>query len=194
MPKAKRTRNSVRKIIQFERLIYDKTEYLIGDSVAIKQKGVIKGYGKITKIWRNRKINDGFIKIRWYYTPDQIFKDVPDFISNRELFESNHSQHLSVQTISGKIEVLSIEKYCQQHKTDKNIHFVRSFYIKESGLLIPSIEEWDKVCLCKKAFNPDKLMVRCDICLKKFHTECTGYNISSGSNWFCKQCINNSLN
>lgn len=192
MPKTRSTRKPVRKIVQFERLIYDKTEYLIGDSVIIKRKGADTGFGKIKKIWRDKKINDGFIKIRWYYTPHQLFKDVPDFISHAELFESDHSEQLSVQTILGKIEVMSIEKYLHQNKTDNNIYFVRAFYDTESDQLIPSVKDWDKVCFCKKAFNPDKLMVKCNSCLKVFHTECTGYNFASGSNWFCMQC-NNSL-
>ena len=89
MPKKSQT---VRKITEYNKVIINHIEYHVGDSVIIKESNDDATYGKILKIFRNSDVFDAFLTISWYYKPSEIFEQVPDYISEAELFDSDLQQ------------------------------------------------------------------------------------------------------
>lgn len=181
-------KNKSQRITEYNHLILNKCKYQIGDSVSVLEEESSIGHGRIQKIWRKNSTSDAFIEIIWYYNPKEVFKALPDFISESELFDSNLKQNLSVRTICEKIQVLSLYEYHQLDLVGPNVFFVRGFYDYKKKTITPSIFEWERVCYCDKIINPDLVYVKCDGCNQLFHVECSGCALETESSWYCKKC------
>ncbi|KAK2716482.1 uncharacterized protein LOC136039152 isoform X2 [Artemia franciscana] len=72
--------------------------------------------GRISSMWSTQKGSrvPAFVKVRWLYFPEDIDKIVrpePGTILEGGLFESNHTDENSLQTIDRKVEVISASEY-----------------------------------------------------------------------------------
>lgn len=186
--KKKQKGKAKEKIVEFNHLILNKSKYMLGDSVQILESADEACFGQILKIFRNPRITDAFVTIAWYYKPNDIFSEIPDFISEAELFSSNHIQDISVQSIYEKITVLGLNEYHELDEVDTNVYFVRGQYDYKKNTFEPDFSEWKTICYCHQILNPDKLFVKCDFCHELFHIECTSFDPGSLSDWYCDLC------
>ena len=177
-------------IFEFKKLIINRSVYEIGESISINQDNEKLGFGRIVKIWRNPEDSDAFIKISWYYRPDEVFIEVPSFISEAELFDSNSLQDVSVMAICEKINVMSFKKYYELDEVEGNTYFTRAFYDPRTNKLKPAINEWERLCYCQGIVNPDFIYLRCEMCSKLFHFECANPMTEGSLKWLCLGCCN----
>ena len=154
----------------------------------IKESNDDATYGKILKIFRNSDVFDAFLTISWYYKPSEIFEQVPDYISEAELFDSDLQQNISVQCIYDKANILSFHEYHALDEVDDEVFFFRGFYYHKTKKIVPPMHEWQTTCYCNTIINPDLVYVTCDFCQNMFHVGCTNYILESEANWFCDFC------
>lgn len=179
------------KATVFNRIILNGETYQVNDSVSILQKNDEIGFGKIKKIWQQHKTNKFYITISWYYTPGEVFSDIPNFISFAELFESENIQNIEVQCIIQKIFVHSLQEYHSQDEVEENVFFTRASFNYLKKTLEPGLSTWMKVCYCNSIVNPDLIYNRCDGCSLCFHFECCEFDNNSNDHWLCKNCTFN---
>ena len=190
MVKNKKTEPDSKKIIHYSQLKLNKDEYHIGDSVRVNEFQDDSSYAKILKIWRNPSKADAYATIFWYFKPSDIFKQVPGFISVAELMESNLEQDISVQSIYGKIEVVTFEEYHSKDEVETDFHFfTRSYFDSKTKVIRPLLSQWKRSCICDCIINPDHKYVSCDRCSKYYHVECVKYD-DKFAHWYCGDCIN----
>lgn len=180
-----------KEITQFKHILLRKEQFSIDDSVAILQEKGVVGYGKIFKIWQQKKNFRSFISISWYYRPDEVFKKVPDFISEAELFQSTNLQDVQIEAIIEKIVVLPFSVYHSNDEVENNVFFTRALFNHLTKTVFPCLSNWIRVCYCDSIINPDVVYNKCDGCLKLFHFECCEFKSESENTWLCRSCLIN---
>jgi hypothetical protein len=178
--------------IEFTSLKINQTDFQVGDTVSINMHANSVAYAKILRIWRKPHGKDAFASIAWFYTPSEVFEEIPDFISQAELFATNHVQDVSVRTIIEKVTILGLSEYHVLDEVEDDVFFARAEYDWKTKIVTPPLEEWERLCYCKGIVNPDVVYVRCDCCSKLYHIGCSDYIPESNANWFCKNCLGGS--
>lgn len=181
---------NAKEIVEYKNIILRKEQYSINDSISILENNDKTSYGKILKIWQDKKTFKSFLTITWFYRPEEVFKKIPDFISEAELFESDNSQDIPVESIIEKIEVLPLATYHLQDEVESNTFFSRACYKHKSKTIYPALSMWKRVCYCESILNPDLIYNKCDGCSSCFHFECCDFQKSSENSWLCDSCIN----
>jgi hypothetical protein len=180
-----------KEITQYKNIILRKEQYSINDSISILEKNEKIGFGKITNIWQDKSTSKSFATITWYYLPEEVFKKVPDFISEAELFESTNTQDIPIESIIEKVEVLSFSAYHSMDEVESSTYFSRALYKHKSNTVVPLLSTWKRVCYCESILNPDLIYNKCDGCSSYFHFECCDFKSSSEDSWLCRSCITN---
>lgn len=73
------------------------------------------------------------IRVKWYYRKSDILKwvfleeDYGDYLSEYEVFMSDHSENVIIESIISKCSVMTIDDY-EKHPNDSNIFFTRAAY------------------------------------------------------------------
>lgn len=100
---------------------------------------------KIIQIFPINGISENYIwpsiKVKWYYTKNDIinlnykkqtnnisFDYFNKIISEYELFSSNHTDVVNIESIISKCQVLKLEEYELLEEVDHNVYFSRSHY------------------------------------------------------------------
>lgn len=138
------------------------------------------------------------IEIQWYYRKEKINwaknKQDPSIckdLSNKELFESDHYDTISPESIKCKCQVLSLKDYQLLKLVRQTTFFTRTKYHYKSGLLFPPVEKWPRICSCNKPINPDKIQTQCLKCRFWFHPSCEGSADTKSKNnikIYCGKC------
>jgi hypothetical protein len=176
----------VKKRIEYNQIILNKDEYKIGDVVRINEYCDDSTFGKIKSIWKISNKPDVFAKISWFFKPLDVFQVLPEFVSTAELIDSDLEQNVSVETIYGKIELLTFRDYHLRDEVDLDVYFTRAFYDYKKKEMRPPLSQWPRSCICESIINPDLVYVNCDNCNELFHVQCVNYKQSQ--KWFCVKC------
>jgi len=171
MPK-RPTKPVVGKTKYFTSLVMDEEKYFLGDSVRVNEKSDDERYANICKIFK--KNNEYLALVRWHLKPTEVFEELPEFVGEAELFDSESYQVVPVESIYDKIYIIPFEKYFQAETVDTDTFYIRATYQKTQTFK-PDFAFWPRNCLCQKIINPDLEFVRCDSCEDLFHFECVGY-------------------
>ena len=147
----------------------------IGDVLKIKECKDEECFGTLLDILKPSRSKYQRIKIRWFYKPSDLFVINHSFLSSGELFDSDHVQEIWFSCVYDKIQVISLEEYNTLEEVDDDIYFTRATYIKKAQKLVPSFEEWKKVCICSSILNPDHLYNVCEKCGGFFHPNCLDF-------------------
>eukprot|EP01024_Parvocaulis_polyphysoides_P064065 TRINITY_DN742_c2_g1_i7.p1 TRINITY_DN742_c2_g1~~TRINITY_DN742_c2_g1_i7.p1 ORF type:complete len:378 (-),score=75.82 TRINITY_DN742_c2_g1_i7:75-1208(-) len=140
-----------------------------GDSVMVQAYNDIQPYiGQIQQIIRQK---DGYyLEVSWFYRPEEAIGGRRPFHGEKELFKSTHVQQISLDTVLGKCQVLSLEAYEGLSEVDDTIFFSRFTYHPIDHRFYP--DQVFVYCECQFPYNPDKFMVQCDSCEDWFHPKC----------------------
>jgi hypothetical protein len=185
-------KSSGQVVIEFKSLKYHDETYNIGDIVMISEHNDDTSFGTLVRIWRKKDKADPMARIRWFYKPSDIFPEKFGFLSQYELFDSDHEQDISVMSLYGKATVLSFEEYHALDEVDDDVFFCRGKYFVNDKSVRPSFEEWQRVCVCNEILNPDLIFVECDKCRKLHHPQCVGVEGKEDEPWVCFKCVINS--
>jgi hypothetical protein len=157
---------------EFASLKLNGTDYCIGDCVAVKLFDDSEAYGTILKIYQSKADGYAYVTLRWFYTPSDVFSSSHDFLSEAELFDSDHVQDIWVQAIFMKVDVMSLEDYHSCDEVEHNVYFCRSTYKSREATLVPPFSEWKRTCVCNKILNPDHFFIVCEGCGAMYHEGC----------------------
>lgn len=172
----------------FNSLLLNGASFQLGDVVIIKEATDERSYGRILRIWKEPGEElQAFIHLRWFYKPVDVFDTVPTYVGTDELFESDHEQDVYVQTISGKIRVVTLEEYLHKESSDKDVYFTRAKYSPATKQLDPPTDEWERVCACQSILSPSESYIACAQCKSRSHPTCA-QQAEGAVDWTCENC------
>lgn len=172
----------------YHKLLLNGVEFRLNDVAIVKEATDDHSYGRILRIWREPGEElQAFIRLRWFYKPSDVFDEVPEFLSDDELFESDHEQDVFVQTINGKVKVLGLEEYMALDNLTEDVFFTRAKFCAATRTLEPRVETWERICTCKTILSPSSEYVRCRECGKRFHPACVKL-AAAVPDWVCSVC------
>lgn len=149
-------------------------QYFPGDTVKVREISDLESYATILSFRANKR-DIYALQIRWFYKPSDVFPlELPPIcISSRELFDSNHSDSISIKCVLGKVQVLTFEEFFARDCFNSDTFFSRALWdCKNTSKLSPAICDWPTVCVCNSAVNPDLAFFRCWNCGAAFHDSC----------------------
>lgn len=159
--------------------------YHIGDVVRVKEWKDEECFGTLLDIYRKKNCKYPLVKIRWFYKPSDIFTIKQPYLSEGELFDSDHVQEIWLDCIYDKVTMLSLEDYRIFDEVDDDTFFTRATYKHITHEIVPPFQEWKRVCTCNSILNPDSLYNVCERCGSLFHQGC----VKSGElNHSCPKC------
>eukprot|EP00828_Plagiopyla_frontata_P042087 TRINITY_DN6198_c0_g1_i1.p2 TRINITY_DN6198_c0_g1~~TRINITY_DN6198_c0_g1_i1.p2 ORF type:complete len:150 (+),score=26.52 TRINITY_DN6198_c0_g1_i1:72-521(+) len=120
-------------------------------------------------------------------------RDRYDFISENEVFETEHTDYTFAECLNGICSILSLEQYDNSKIVNsQQTFFTRAKYdVKKQKIIDPPIQKWPCNCLCQKPINPDLTYINCDKCFKWFHISCANIDvnkITDDINYICWNC------
>ena len=176
-------------IIEYKNLRINDETFTVGDVVMIKEYRDDTCYGALVRIWKEKESPDPYARVRWFYKASDIFDTDYDFLSQAELFDSDHEQDIWVVSLYSKARVLSFDDYHALEEVDEDVLFTRAKFFHKEKIIRPGFEEWKKVCTCNAIINPDHLYLSCDLCQELYHPECVGFIKSEEEPFYCYKCI-----
>ncbi|CAD8054757.1 unnamed protein product [Paramecium primaurelia] len=131
-------------------------------------------------------------KIQWYMRKSEIIKSKPkcsEWISEQELFLTNHQEYILAQSIIASCKILSCNEYQELDEIESTIYFNRLEWDlqKKQFCNMDSVQQF---CFCSQPVNPDRQYIQCDSCKNWYHFECVG--IKNGkyhqNEFHCSKC------
>lgn len=147
--------------------------YNVGDCLMLRESNVKILVCKLLEIIPSGGIPNyeewPSIRVQWYYHWSELdlvnlgIKE-QDFIylGENELFYSDHSETVYIDSILGKCEVFSIQDYDSIDTIEDNAYYSRATFITKEGRLEPPFVSWETLCTCNKPMNPNLLTIGCD--------------------------------
>ncbi|KAJ6766034.1 CHROMATIN REMODELING PROTEIN SHL [Salix purpurea] len=129
------------------------------------------------------------VHVRWYYRPEDSIGGRRQFHGSKEVFQSDHYDTQSADTIEGKCTVHSFKNYTTLDVVGNDDFFCRFEYNSSSGAFNP--ESVAVYCKCEMPYNPDDLMVQCEGCSDWFHPACIEMSAEEANrlgHFFCEKC------
>ncbi|XP_057826053.2 chromatin remodeling protein EBS isoform X2 [Cryptomeria japonica] len=129
------------------------------------------------------------VRVRWYYRPEESIGGRRPFHGVKELFLSDHYDTQIADTIEDKCVVHSFKNYTKLDSVGAEDYFCRFEYKAATGAFTP-----DRVavyCKCEMPYNPDDLMVQCELCKDWFHPACMNLNTEQAKAmeyFYCPDC------
>lgn len=117
------------------------------------------------------------VYVTWYYRPEDSLSGRLLFHGKQELFESDHTDWVSVETVVNACNVYSLQEYeeakINENPDEEKLNFFTRFFFsaKRNRFNECSVRLY---CICNQPQNPDKLMISCDSCTDWFHPSCLG--------------------
>ena len=105
-----------------------------------------------------------------------------------EVFLTNHSDKVPVQSINGKATILTMEEFDALDTAPIGTYYSRADYDIHKKVLKPSFDKWgSRSCSCNMPTNPLQQYMGCDACDKWFHPTCEGVKPDI-ENFICSEC------
>jgi hypothetical protein len=144
----------------------------IGVSVLVRSDDSDKDFiGKVINISEDKQT----LEVNWYYTKYDLprkYAEYLKFLSENEVFVSNHRDRIDAECVNDICRVLTWEEFEKHDTTTPDIYFCRARYDHRQKELAVPVDKWPKHCLCKTPINPDRGIIQCDNCTKWYHLEC----------------------
>ena len=80
------------------------------------------------------------------------------------MFESSVQFCVPMEALKRKCFLSTLDEYSAMEIAHDYFYFQRASFDASRGALVPAIEEWEKICVCRMPYNPDLLTVGCDMC------------------------------
>ena len=140
------------------------------------------------------------IRVQWYYhwsELDLVNMGIKEsdliYMGENELFYSDHSETVYIDSIIGRCDVFSIDEYDNCDTINDDTYYSRAKFITKENRLEPPFHHWETLCTCNKPMNPNLLTVGCDKCGQWYHPKCEGLadeSIKNIETFVCSRCRN----
>lgn len=160
--------------------------FKLGDTVLVRSDAANPYVGVIREIIDKGGKKSEFL-LNWFYRPEEAMGGRKEFHGERELFESDHKDWVSGETIVRKCHVYTMKKYQELKVVGRNDFYSRFTYLPKTHEFRP-----DRVpvfCSCEMPYNPDQLMIMCEICQDWFHPLCQKYDVEAGKDDDSFSCL-----
>jgi hypothetical protein len=161
------------------KLKFRNTIYSPGDDVFLlggegKDNTVL---GKIALIAKVATLQFPILLVNWYYCKkDPVVEEQHLLhVAKKELIFSGYEDWVYVESLKGKINVLTEKKYRQlnpKEREDEKTYFCRNYFIPKTQNILDSLPRG--VCHCNSPYNPDAQLTPCLLCGLFFHPSCSG--------------------
>ncbi|EGD76844.1 hypothetical protein PTSG_08191 [Salpingoeca rosetta] len=169
-----------------------------GDTILVKGASSMEYVADIVRVFTNND-RDVYVELKWFYRPEDLPGGRQEHHGAEEVLRSNHRDIVSARVVEGLCAVLPMPEYEERQAKGQAVFrdgqalptfFWRSNYnVKTRKITRPP----KKFCVCRRPYNPDKLMVCCDSCDSWYHAKCMGMNeeeaLEPGKEWHCLKCI-----
>ena len=127
----------------------------------------------------------------WYYRPEEAASGRKAFHGEHEVFESDHVDWVSADSIEGQIHVYTLAEYQELQSVTEKTFFSRFSYKAVSSEFKP--DHVQVFCKCSMPYNPDLFMVECGDCKDWYHPESSNTTREELENhinqdWVCDDC------
>lgn len=167
---------------QYHRLKINGEVFQPNDTVCIKE---YNGDSYATLMHFSGSPDDATVRIRWFYQPRSIFVEHAWPLGHDELFDSDHEDEITAMAINSRIKVLTLEEYLQLDKVTEDVFYMRAKYLASVGEVVPALDQWRKVCVCRALLSPRDVYRMCGQCKQYFHPNCVG---EDAIKWKCPGC------
>ncbi|KAK6342639.1 hypothetical protein TWF718_008033 [Orbilia javanica] len=151
-------------------------EILRGDIIEVKRpaKGDdIPGQGKEwlarvleVKGRENKDKVDVYVRVAWYYWPEDLPMGRLEYHGRQEVIESNHPDIIDVCTINGKADIQEWDEY------DEDATFDGYYSRQQFDIVSKQLTRPREFCVCKQYYNPDTVIINCPGCNVWMHKDC----------------------
>lgn len=194
------------RTFKFNNKLYSIGEALLVQSLNATTKAPFYSIGKLIRIIPINGIpsnpNWPAIEVEWFYQKTEVMRtkenglmkdEYYDAISEDEIFSSNHSDVIYIESVVSKVKVVSLKRYCNMGKHDDNeVYYTRATYDPYTMRINPPPKKWKKYCSCRTPFNPNLMYIKCDKCNEWYHLKCIGLSesdVDKNKNFICQNCL-----
>lgn len=167
---------------QYHRLKISGEIFQPGDTVCINE---YNGDSYATLLRFSRSPSDATVRVRWFYQPRSIFVEHAWPLGRDELFDSDHEDDITAMSINRRIKVLTMEEYLGLGRVTEDVFYTRATYLASVGEVVPALDQWRKVCVCRALLSPCDVYRICSKCKQFFHPSCVGDDTVQ---WKCPGC------
>lgn len=162
------------KQFQLEKAFAQDLEVVVGDDVLINEMSDSESIGKIKSIYFDCLSGNVMLRIQWYFKPqDTENPEIISACSKVELFHSDSHMDVEIDTVNGKVTVLTIEEILTLNDyEDDDVYFARAKWNEKKKVLEPPIKQWKTDCICNAIINPDIPFKHCKDCERILHITC----------------------
>lgn len=161
------------KNLQLEKAYAQNIEIKPSDDVLINESTDPESLGKINSIYFDCSTGKIMINIQWYYKPkDTKISQIINACSKKEIFSSDHTMDVEIETINGKVKVYSLNQILTMKENSEDIYFSRARWDDGERTLEPSLNQWKTDCICNAIINPDIPFKYCRDCERVLHLQC----------------------
>ncbi|KAH0535917.1 hypothetical protein FGG08_007176 [Glutinoglossum americanum] len=109
-----------------------------------------------------------YLRIAWYYWPEELSGGRKYYHGSKELIASNHMEIIHATTVAGRA---SISRWQENDGSEELDGF---FWRQRLDVMTKKLTPVQEYCICGRAHNPDKMMIGCSnpSCRKWLHSEC----------------------
>ncbi|KAH0544186.1 hypothetical protein FGG08_001631 [Glutinoglossum americanum] len=109
-----------------------------------------------------------YVRVVWYYWPDELPNGRSYYHGKNELVASNHMEVIDAMTVTGRAHV----QHWQENDEEEEVSGF--FWRQKYHMLLRQLSKVREHCICKRSHNPDNLMIGCNNpdCKKWLHEEC----------------------
>ena len=169
----------------------DGVKYSLNDVAQLREVSDDEAFGTIVKIFQTAQLNEAYVRIRWLFKPQDVFSVKQSFIGERELFDSDIEQDISVGCLYDKVTVLPFAVYHTLEEVECDVYYTRATFLPRELRLEPPLQCWETICLCQAIQNPDIFCLCCDQCSNLYHLDCIQGSIDARTGWICPLCYIN---
>mmetsp|Transcript_25442 Transcript_25442/g.44283 ORF Transcript_25442/g.44283 Transcript_25442/m.44283 type:complete len:221 (+) Transcript_25442:148-810(+) len=177
---------------QFTNATFRGIVYSLGSVAYIKELNDDVCFGTIES-FQQAKDSSLQVKIRWFYKPSDVFPEPNPCFSKRELFDSDHRQIISAESLNGLAKIINFEEFFTVDIIDSDTYFSRALYQASKKTLSPPLETWPRACVCERILNPDDVYMKCLACGRAFHYSCMVHKLADDVAWLCLHCYSTDM-
>ena len=134
------------------------------------------------------------VRVTWFYRPEDARGGRKPFHGEMELFQSDHADVITSDTINGMCRVHTLKQYQALSEVGEMDYFSRFTYKATTGRFSP--DSVPVYCVCEMPYNPDLSMVECEGCEEWLHPECLGLTeryVKKMDHFVCAECTKKHL-
>ncbi|KAK6505340.1 hypothetical protein TWF481_007245 [Arthrobotrys musiformis] len=161
------------KMPKYGTFVHGNVNFKVGDIVEIKRpedddetSGPRKEWFAKVQDVRAESSAKVFLRIAWFYWPEDLPGGRMEYHGRNELVESNHPDIVDATTVNSKPDIKEWDE------SDEDVTFDGYYYRQQFDYLSKQLTTPREFCVCQGYYNPDTRIVNCPKCRIWMHEEC----------------------